>query len=375
MPVRVSPKKTRDAILKRIAALKNLKNIPHLLSKVGKPPGTLLYTGTKAIPTKIDILAYNKTHSDRVDIADVQSIQEAITKDSVNWINISGLQNTEVIASVGNTFNIHPLILEDILNVEQQPKFEDYEHYSFMTLKMLFYRVKEDTIVAEHFSMIIQDRLVITFCESDTTLFDQLRERILTSQGLIRNKGASYLAYRLVDTIVDHYYHVINLMDEQLENQETTLLKSPGRDQIHEILHLKKQVLLMRKASDPLRDGLRRILNLDTSIWKHDEKVFFNDVYDHIQQMITSLELQRETLLSLTDLYMSVVSNKMNEVMKTLTIIATIFIPLTFIAGIYGMNFQNMPELEWEYGYFAALGFMSLAGIGMFLYMKSRHWF
>jgi magnesium transporter len=174
---------------------------------------------------------------------------------------------------------------------------------------------------------------------------------------------------------VDNYYHVINLLDEQLENQETTLLRNPSRDQIHEILHLKKQVLHMRRSSDPLRDGLRRILNLNTSIWKHDEKVFINDVYDHIQRIITSLELHSETLVSLTDLYMSVVSNKMNEVMKTLTVIATIFIPLTFVAGIYGMNFKYMPELEWKYGYFGILGFMLVVGIGMFLYMKRRHWF
>jgi magnesium transporter len=368
-------KRPRNFFRRSIPKLPLIKNLKGQIAKIGEPPGTLIYTGESAHATKISLIQYDSSSSTIDEKEDIDFLLSNISKKKVNWLKIVGLSKVDWIEKIGIHFNIHPLTLEDILNVEQQPKFEEHDNYVFLTFKILEYSESTENIEHIHFAIIRTGDTLISFQERSHPIFDLLIERILKQKGAIRSRPVSYLTYRLVDISVDYYYHIINQFSTRIAELETALLESPKKEQIHEILHYKKQLLVLKKSIDPWKDTQRTILNLDSQSWPENERVYINDVFDHLNQIIAHLSAFNENLRSLTDLYMSIVSNKMNEVMKTLTIVATIFIPLTFLAGIYGMNFSNMPELEWPNGYFYTLGIMGVTGIIMFIYMKLKHWF
>jgi magnesium transporter len=341
----------------------------------GLPPGTLVHVGRRRLErTKITVIDYSRA---RFLEKEVQAVEECFhfrDTATVTWININGVHDPEVIRRIGTRFRIHPLIQEDIMNTTQRPKLEDQGSYIFFVLRMARPDRKEGEDKFEQISLVVGRNFVISFQEDVGDVFDPVRERIRLGKGRIRRMGADYLAYALLDAIVDSYYRVLEKQGEQIEALEEELLSSPEPATMHKIHRLKREMIFMRKSVWPLREVISGLERLESRLFKPTTGIFLKDVYDHTIQAIDTVETYRDMLSGMLDTYLSSVSNRMNEVMKVLTIIATIFIPLTFIAGVYGMNFRFMPELRWHWGYFAALGIMGVVALVMVFYFWKRKW-
>lgn len=341
---------------------------------VGQIPGALVYTGDKTSKLFIESFDYNTDYIEEKEIKNIEDVAHYKLTDSVSWININGLNNTNEIEKIGDHYGLHPLILEDIVNTSQRPKIDEYESYLFIVVKMLYYD-KDDLIVSEQVSFVLGSNYVLSFQEADGDVFDSVRDRIRAKKGRIRNLGPDYLLYALIDSVVDHYYEIIETMGNKIEELEDHLFSGNPKEEITaEIQSLKREVLRVRKAIFPLREVINRIEKIEHKLIHKKTIHFFRDIYDHIVQVSENIDIYREMIWGLMDMYMTTISNKMNEVMKVLTIIATIFIPLTFIAGIYGMNFNNMPELQYKYSYFILWGIMLILFIGMLFYFKRKKW-
>tara|TARA_R110002073_G_scaffold300272_1_gene467520 strand:- start:4711 stop:5775 length:1065 start_codon:yes stop_codon:yes gene_type:complete len=341
---------------------------------VGQIPGTLVYTGDKTSKLFIESFDYNTNYVEEKEIKHIEDVAHYKLTDSVSWININGLNNINEIEKIGDHYGLHPLILEDIVNTSQRPKIDEYEGYLFIVVKMLYYD-KDDLIVSEQVSFVLGSNYVLSFQEADGDVFDSVRDRIRAKKGRIRNLGPDYLLYALIDSVVDHYYEIIETMGNKIEELEDHLFGGNPKEEITaEIQSLKREVLRVRKAIFPLREIINRIEKIEHKLIHKKTIHFFRDIYDHIVQVSENIDIYREMIWGLMDMYMTTISNKMNEVMKVLTIIATIFIPLTFIAGIYGMNFNNMPELQYKYSYFILWGIMLILFIGMLFYFKRKKW-
>ncbi|MGS2726204.1 magnesium/cobalt transporter CorA [Psychroserpens sp. BH13MA-6] len=340
------------------------------------PPGTMAYKGKKqTVTTNIEIVNYSK---DQYKMFHSNNVEDAFNfkgNDHVTWININGLNNLEDIEKVGLHYHLHPLTLEDIVNTNQRPKLEEFENYLFIVFKMLYIKNDAD-LHYEHMSLIVGEDYVLTFQEADGDVFDDLRERLSTAKGRIRTQGSDYLMYTLLDAIVDNYFTVIEAFGDRVEDLESALFQSESanNDTPGVIQDLKQEILKMRRSIYPLREVINRMEKTDCVFIEEKTHSYLRDLYDHIIQVSESVDLYREMIWSLMDMYMTIISNKMNEIMKVLTIIATIFIPLTFIAGIYGMNFKNMPELRTENGYFILLGVMFVLFIFMLIYFRRKRW-
>jgi magnesium transporter len=349
--------------------------------KGGQPPGTLVHIGDQKIAkTKIAFIDYDETHFEEKEVKAVEECFPFVDKPTVTWINIDGLHQVEIVRKTGKHLIIHPLVLEDILNTGQRPKIEDFGEYLYVVLKMLFYDEKKHEVKAEQVSLIIGSNFVVSFQEMGRGVFNPIRERIRSSKGHIRKMGADYLAYTLLDAVVDNYFMVLEQLGEEIEDMEEELLSKPTPKTLQEIHKLKGELIFLRKTVLPLREVINSINRGESSLIKKSTEIYLRDVYDHTIQVIDTIETYRDIVSGMHDTYLSSISNTMNEVMKVLTIIATIFIPLTFIAGIYGMNFNleaspwNMPELNWGYGYLIAIGFMVIVALGMVIYFKRKKW-
>ena len=343
--------------------------------KLGTTPGSVIYTGKKQ-SEKLFIESFNYTSEnvEEKELFDVVDTFDYKSSNSVTWININGLNHTNDIERIGEHYNLHPLVLEDIVNIGQRPKIDEYDNYLFVVLKMLYYN-KDENIVSEQVSFILDDNYVLTFQEAEGDVFDSIRNRIRTSRGRIRTLGSDYLLYALIDAVVDHYYIVIETLGNKIEDLEDNLFSGFSHKEIsQQIQDLKREVLRIRRAIFPLREIINRIEKTENKLIKKKTLQYYRDVYDHIIQISENIDIYREMIWGLMDMYMTTISNKMNEVMKVLTIIATIFIPLTFIAGIYGMNFENIPELHFKYGYFILWGIMIVLFLGMIYYFKKKKW-
>lgn len=345
-------------------------------AKAGLPPGTLIFVGDQRTDkSELELITYNGSEIDEVVSTSSEEIIDQLKENRVNWINIDGLHNVKLIEEIGEHFKIHPLLLEDILNSEHRPKSADYEHQLFFTLKTL-YNLTDEEIYYEQISFVLGKNYLLSFQEKEGDIFDGFRSRLKKSgisRSRARNKGADYLFYRLIDTVVDSYYLILEKVGERIEHLEDEVYDNPRKETLQKIQKLKKELIFLRRTVYPLREALSRITKGDTFV-KKDTLTFFSDVYDHTIHVIETLETYRDLISSLTDMYMTAISNRMNEVMKVLTIIATIFIPLTFIAGVYGMNFEHMPELEWKYGYLGVWILMLLVFSGMMIYFKRKKW-
>jgi magnesium transporter len=292
----------------------------------------------------------------------------------VTWINVEGLHDVANIQKLGDCYGFHPLILEDILNTDQRPKIEDFDAYLYIVLKMLHNGESTQT-VAEQISLILGPNYVISFQEGiEGDVFNSIRERIRTGKGRIRSMGADYLAYSLIDAIVDNYFVIIEKMGERIEDLEDELVKDPVTRTLHEIHTLKREMIFLRKAVWPLREVINFLERGESSLIKGSTAIYLRDVYDHTIQVIDAIETSRDMLSGMLDIYLSSISNRMNEIMKFLTIIGTIFIPLTFIVGVYGMNFEHMPELKWRWGYFGLWGVMAGLAVFMLFYFRKKKW-
>ncbi len=343
--------------------------------KLGLPPGALIHIGEqKAERTTIALLDYDEHHFEEHDLETIDQCLAFTEKPTVKWINVAGLHEVQVIGQLGDCFGLHPLILEDILNTDQRPKIEDFGDYIYIVLKMLDYDALSQEIVTEQVSLVVGSRYVISFQERTGDIFDPIRERIRRGRGRVRQLGADYLAYALLDTVVDHYFLILEKLGERIESLEEDLVTNPTTQTLQEIHGLKREIVFLRKAIWPLREVVGALERGESSLFKKETGIYLRDVYDHAIQIMDIVETLRDMLSAMLDIYLSGVSNRMNAVMKVLTIIATIFIPLTFIAGIYGMNFQFMPELTWRWGYPAVLLVMTVIAVLMLIYFRKKRW-
>ena len=343
--------------------------------KVGLPSGALTHIGKKKMEkVKITIIDYDEKHFQE---KEAKSIEECFSyKDTptVTWININGVHKIEVIEEIGKHFNLHPLILEDIMDTKQRPKIKDFGDYIFIILKMIYYKEKENGINIEQVSIILGKNFVISFQEKEGDVFDSIRERIKNTTGRIRKTGTDYLAYTLIDAIIDNYFIVLEKLGEKIENLEDKLVIHPRSANLQIIHKLKRNLIFLRKSVWPLREVINSLQKEESPLIGKTTLPYLRDIYGHTIQVIDNVETLREVISGMLDIYLSSASNRMNEIMKVLTIIATIFIPLTFITGIYGMNFRYMPEIKWVWGYPIVLSIMLAIGIGMLIYFKRKKW-
>ncbi|MBI4847058.1 MAG: magnesium/cobalt transporter CorA [Nitrospirae bacterium] len=344
--------------------------------KSGLPPGTLVHIGEKKTgKTKITVLDYDELHYQEKDLDNVDECVQFKDKPTVTWINVDSVHQTETLEKIGECYGLHPLALEDILNTDQRPKIEDYNDYLYIVLRMLYYNETKSEITTEQISLVAGPNFVISFQEGiEGDVFTQLRERIRNNKSRIRKMGADYLAYSLIDAIVDNYFIVLEKIGDNIELLEEKLIANPSGNILHEIHILKREMIFLRKAVWPLREVISGMERGSYTLVKESTRVFLRDVYDHTVQVIDTVEVYRDLVSGMLDLYLSSISNRLNAVMKVLTIITTIFMPLSFVAGIYGMNFKHMPELEWRYGYPVILIVMLAIGISMLVYFRRKKW-
>ncbi len=321
----------------------------------------------------LELIQYTPTQYVRYDNLTIDGLLEHLQLEQVNWINIDCLHDPGMIEKLQARFNLHSLLIEDVLN-DQRPKAEEYDDYLFFTLKML-YRIDGNDIDYEQVSFVLGNNYLISFQEKEGDMFDPFRERIRLDQGKVRKKRVDYLFYRLVDIIVDNYYTVLDNIGEQIEAIEEEVHENPSTNTFKKIQSIKKELIYLRKAVYPLRDAISKVIKNEFGFIEEENVRYMSDVYDHVIHLIDSLETYKDLTASLMDIHINTMNTKMNEVMKVLTVISTIFIPLTFIVGVYGMNFDYMPELHWRWGYFAVLGIMMLIVIGMIRYFKYKKWF
>ena len=345
---------------------------PHT-QKAGLPPGTPVYTDEKKSETvEIEVIDYQKDRCEEFHFQAVEQCFPFKNKPSVTWINISGLHDIDIIAKIGVSFDIHPLVLEDIVHLQQRPKMEEFDSYVYFVLRMFSFR--DGNLDEEQVSILLGKNYVITFQEKPGDVFDVIRDRIRSGKNRISREGADYLAYSLIDVIVDNYFVVLEKIGEEIENLEDELLVNATTESLHKIHRLKRKILSLRRSAWPLRDVIAQFERIESKIVSKDTQIYIRDVYDHAVQIIDTLENYRDILAAMMDIYLSSVSNRMNEIMKVLTIIATIFIPLSFIAGVYGMNFKYMPELHWRWGYPASLLLMVVIAVIMLIYFRRKKW-
>lgn len=354
----------------------------------GQKPGTAVYTGEQRLDeVMMTVHDFDDEHYNVIPIEKIEKSEPYLKSKSKTWIQVQGLHDVQKLQHVWDYFELHPLIQEDIVNMSQRPKVEHYSESVFIVMRLITPKNINGndngsrSLHSEQISIVLGKDYVLSFQESDNPVFDPILKRLQLQTTRLRRLGSDYLAYALADAIVDHYFQSLDLIGESLEDLEELIISGPEERQLQKIHAMRRDLIYFRKSVWSLRDGINSLLRDDIPLISEEVKVFIRDVYDHLVQVIDSIETSREMIFGLYDMYMSGLSNRMNEVMKVLTIIATIFIPLTFIAGIYGMNFNteaspwNMPELSWYYGYPASLGVMALLIIIMIYYFKRKGWF
>jgi len=322
----------------------------------------------------LELISYDESTFSARENLPIDELLDQCNSKQINWINVDGLSDGELIKKISKKFDLHYLLVEDILNTDHQPKADEYDHHLFFTLKML-YRIEEHNIDYEHISFVLGKNYLLSFQEKEGDIFDNLRNRIKQDTNIIRKRGADYLLYRIIDTIIDSYYSVLENIGRQVEDIEESISNNPTVEDFQRIQKLRKEFIYLRKVVYPLREAVNRVVKNEEGFIEDRNIKYFNDVYDHVIHLIDSLDTYKDLTSTLMDLYMNTINYRMNEVMKLLTVITTIFIPLSFIAGIYGMNFQHMPELTWSWGYYGVLGLMGGIFMLMILYFKHKKWF
>jgi magnesium transporter len=340
---------------------------------VGAPPGELFYTGVaKEERVKLTLIGYNENDYYEQDYYDLSELVKNIKPGYIKWINVDGIHKLELVESIGKQFNIHPLTLEDIVHVESRPKFEDYDNYVVMIMQMLYY---DNHVRSEHLSIVLFADMVISFQEPHGgDAFDIIRTRLRQSKGRIRKMQADYLAYCLTDAVVDCYFNVLEKVGEKVEHLDDEITLDPHRRAMLRLHDLKREIILLKKMLGPAREMANNMVRNETDLIRESNDAYLRDLQDHVVRAIDTVEGYRETLAGIMDVYLSNNSFKMNEAMKALTVISSIFIPVTFIVGVYGMNFKYMPELQSPYGYWIVWAIMLTIMIGMGVYFKRKRW-
>ena len=345
--------------------------------KTGLPPGAMVHVGERVdIAPKISIIDYSaafvKEHS-------AETIEELLYykhKGTITWVNIEGLHDVALISAIEQHFNIHPLVLEDILNTHQRPKIEEFDDFLFLVLKGLVFDKQEMKIIYEQISMVVMDDMVITFKEKSDDLFVPIKRQLLNVKvGRMRKQGADYLAYSILDTIVDQYFTFQDALDDYVEVIEDELLFNPTETTLSSIQNLRREIIFVRRSISPVREILATMIRCESPLIEEKTHIYLDDVYDHSIRVLEAMESYRDLVSGMIDIYLSSISNKMNEVMKVLTVFASIFIPLTFVAGVYGMNFEHMPELKLEWAYPSLWVFFIFQIVALLIYFKKKKWF
>lgn len=337
------------------------------------PPGTITYTGKKnSDPITVHYMEFQEGEVIELKYTEDNIVYHENKMDNLQWYDVCGLHNVEVIRKIGENFGMHPLVTEDIVDVNQRPNYTEFQHGNFLSLKHIF--VNNQRIKKEAVSIFFGEGFVLTFQEYGEDLFQNLRHRILQRKGRIHIRQADYLAYAITDFIVDHYFSLIELFNDQAEALEDIINESDSIDK-SDIYAVKKDLTSLRKGIAPLREAINNFARSDSSLIEEKTTFFLRDLHDHVIQILDNIDIQREILSSLQDLYLSEISMRMNRIMQFLTITTAIFVPLSFLTGLYGMNFENIPELHYKYGYFALWGAMILITLGMIFYFKKKKWF
>ncbi len=343
--------------------------------KTGLPPGSLVHIGReRSEKTRVSVVDYTQDTFEEREIRSLDELAPYGGKPSVTWIDVVGIHEPDLIGQIGCQFAIHPLLMEDIMNTTQRPKIDDLGKYICVILKVIAFDEASMELRVEQLSLVFSDDIVLSFQESDSGIFNPLRERIRSSLGKARRMGTDYLAYALMDAVVDYYFVVMEKMGEKIDILEDEVVANPKRETLRSVQRIRDEILLVRRAVWPLREVISLLERAESPLIDKTTAIYFRDVYEHTIQVMDTVDAFRDILSGMFDIYLSSVSNRLNEVMKVLTIIATIFMPLTFIAGVYGMNFEFMPGLKSPYGFWAVCFFMLLVFAGMFLFFRRKKW-
>lgn len=338
-------------------------------------PGTLLHPGEKRIgQMKLSIFDYDKDTLNEKENANIEECLVYLDSPSITWINIEGVTDPKVMEMLGHQFSLHPLMLEDILSSGQRSKLDDYKTSLFVVIRYFYYNETTQAITNEQISLVLGSNYVLSFSEEPSKLFDPIKERLRKPRGLMRSSGADYMCYALIDCIVDHYFLVLEKIEGEVDTIDKEIFTRPDSRTLHRIQRLKREIIGLRKGIWPMREVLSHMRRIETPLINEQTKVFLHDVYDHTIQAIDTIENFRDLVSGMLEVYLSHISHKMNEIMKVLTVVSTIFVPLTFIASIYGMNFDHMPELHTEHGYFSVLGLMFILCCCMLYYFRRKKW-
>jgi magnesium transporter len=342
--------------------------------KAGLPPGTLVHIGEKKSETvKITVFDYDDSHFQERQVAKAEDVPIA-PEPCVTWVDVGGVHKVDILESFGKLFGLHSLLLEDIANTDQRPKLDDYGSYGYVVLKMLYEGERRGDIMVEQVSLVYGENFLLSFQENGGDVFQAVKDRLRSGKGRLRHAGSDYLLYALIDSIVDRYFAVLETVGERIEALQDLVVANPQPETLREIHALKRQLLFLRRSVWPLRDVINNLSRAEGRFFEGSTKVFFRDVYDHLVQIVDTVESLREMVSSMLEIYLSSVSYRLNAVMKVLTIITTIFMPLSFIASIYGMNFEHMPELKSSWGYPVVLAIMGATGAAMLFFFKRKNW-
>jgi magnesium transporter len=352
-----------------------LRHYKRVSGKVGLSPGTLVKTDqTYSVPSKVTVITYNQaTISEKANVPIADALLPA-NDAVVTWIHVDGIQGTSTIEAIGKHFNLHPLVLEDVVTSGQRPKLEDYGDYLFITINMLSMDEQSREVRSDELSLLFGSNFVLTLHDTAKDIFEPVRERLRKAGGRLRTYGADYLAYALLDTVVDNYFVVFERLGEHFEELQDNVVIDPSPETLSAIQHFKNELLILRKSVWPVRDIMSGMQRNESKLVTRTTELYLRDVHDHAMQMMDTIETFRDMLSGMLDIYLSSTSNRLNAVMKVLTIIATIFIPLTFLAGVYGMNFKYMPELEWRWGYPLLWVIMISVSVGMMVWFRRKKW-
>lgn len=342
----------------------------------GQSPGALIFIGTPRVDTvKIRVIDYDASTLTDQEIADISDISHFNDTETVTWININGLHNVEFIGKVGQIFDLHPLVLEDILNTGQRPKIEEFDSYIFIALKMIRYDADNGMVLNDQLSIVLGHRFVLTFQEQPGDVFNPVRNRLKRQKSRIRGTGTDYLAYALMDTVVDNYIHIIEGIGEKIEDLEGEILTGDDTGVMENINTFKREINYLRKSIRPAKEAVNKLVRLDNDIIDETTLPFLKDLQDLTHHAAEAIDTYRDLLTDQLNIYNSVMANRMNDIMKILTIFAAIFIPLTFFAGIYGTNFDYLPELHYKYSYFIFWGVLIVVAVALLYFFKRKQWF
>ena len=369
-------KKVTNGTKKALRSVRNMKRFfKNSSKKAGLPPGSLFYTGNRAEESiSIQVFNYDGNGLEEKELSQPEETFPFRDDTLTSWINVNGVHNVHLIEKICKHYGIHSLTIEDIVSTDQRPKIEEHEGYIYVVLKMMDYDMERESIHMEQVSLLLGKDFVLSFQEKAGDTFDPVRERLRVGKGRIRSRGADYLLYALIDTVVDNYFVIMEKIGDTMAGIEEKLLVNASKEGFDAVYGLKREMLAIRRSTWPLREVIYKLEREEFPLISRDTQVFLRDVYDHTIQVIDTVETYRDLLSGMVDLYHSTVSTRTNEVMKVLTLISTIFIPLTFIVGVYGMNFEVMPELGWKYGYLSVwIVMIIVAGFLIWLF-KKRSW-